>query len=227
MQPFGGPGRARRVDVGEEVILADLRGSVVERRADARRRSRARAASRSGRSANVSTCRSRGSSARTSSILCELLRVLDEHADRLGVVDHVRAVPRRAVRVHGCADRADQAEGEVEQAPLEAASRPRIAKASPLRDAEREQAVGDVVHPPRGLRPRDRDPAAVSLGEVRRSRRVRARPRLATALRSSGRFWQLRPSGELTRRGGKRRPGLEFEVAPCARPGTDRSASAW
>jgi hypothetical protein len=74
------------------------------------------------------------------------------------VVEDVLAVLRRAVRVDRGADRADVREREVEERPLEArlAEDPeRVA----LADAERQQAVRELLHGRRSLGPGDRLPA--------------------------------------------------------------------
>src|SRR4029453_3356721 len=102
-------------------------------------------------------------------------RVLDEDADRLGVVEDVLAVLRRAVRVDRRADRADVCEGEVEERPLQARlaeDRERVA----LADAERQQAVRELVDRRGGLGPRDRPPAALAFPERGGRRRPRAGP---------------------------------------------------
>ena len=179
------PGRPRGVDVGEEVVLADLGHGTVESVGVRRLRSARPRASSSGRSANASTCCSRGRSARALVDLRALLGVLDEHSDRLRVVDHVRAVVRRAVRVDRRPDRADEAEGEVEQAPLEA-RRGEDREGVALPDPEREQPVGDVVDPSRRVGAGDGRPGTVSLGEVGGpvgARRVRVSPERADRAR--------------------------------------------
>src|SRR5205085_6767699 len=86
-----------------------------------------------------------------------LLLVLDEDADRVGVPEDMDAVPRRAGRVGGRADRADEREGEVEEHPLEA-RRGEDPEGLALADAEREEAVRELVHRPRRLGPRDLAP---------------------------------------------------------------------
>ena len=105
----------------------------------------------------MSTCWRRGISPRTSSTFARCVVVLAEHADRLGVVEDVAGVLRRAVRVDRRADRADRAEREVEERPLDPAraeDRERVA----LADAEREQPVRVALDALVRLGPRDRAP---------------------------------------------------------------------
>jgi hypothetical protein len=120
--------------------------------------------------------------------LRELLVVLDEHTDRLRVVEDVLAVLRGAVRVDRGADGTHVRKSEVEERPLEArlAEDPeRVA----LADTESQKAVRELLDCGRRLRPRDRVPAVVALDEVGglrplRRDRVLPQPRDRARLRS-------------------------------------------
>ena len=107
-----------------------------------------------------------------------LLLVLDEHADGLRVSEDVGAVAGRARRVDRSGDAASEREREVEERPLEprrAEDPERVA----LANAEREQAVRELVDAPRRLLPRHLAPARLLLHEVRRpgaARRDRVTP---------------------------------------------------
>jgi hypothetical protein len=105
--------RPRGVDVGEEVVLGHrARG----------RRQRFRVLRRV-RPASSSQPVQVGEGERVLELealdLGALLVVLRQHADRLGMLEDVAHVRRRARRVDGCADRADEPEREVEERPLE------------------------------------------------------------------------------------------------------------
>ena len=119
-----------------------------------------------GRSANVSDVAQQRQPRACLLDLRQLLCVLDEHADRLGVADHVGAVARGAVGVDRGADRADQAQREVEQAPLQAGrgrrSRTRLpserrARASRFAMSSTRRAASPE---------RDRNPAALAFRQV-------------------------------------------------------------
>ena len=94
--------------------------------------------------------------------LRELLVVFAKGADRLGVPGDVRRVLRRAVHVDRGADRADQAEREVEEHPLEAGGGEDRERVS-LPDAQGEQPVGELVDGLGGLGPGDRAPLVAAL----------------------------------------------------------------
>ena len=181
-------GRPRGVDVGEEILLVDRRRGVVQR-VGVRGGVVTSACLELGQAGEGEDVPEVGETAPYLLDLRQLLVVLGQDADRLGVPDHVRRVRWRAVCIDGGADRTDQAEREVEQAPLEAGRR-HDRERLPLLDSEGEQAVRDVVHPACRLGPRDLGPGAVALGEIGRPARSSA-PRSATTRRSSS----SRPSG--------------------------------
>ena len=157
------PGRARGVDEGEEVVLADLRLGLGER------------AGMGGSMlpAVCTQCVQLGERDHVSKPdvgdLGPLLFVLDEHADRVRVLEDVAAVLRRAVRVDRRADRADPCQREVEERPLERRLREDPERVA-LAHAARQQAVRDLVHRARRLAPADLAPAVGALDEVRRIR---------------------------------------------------------
>ena len=121
-----------------------------------------------------------------------LLVVLDEDAQRVGVLEDVRAVARGAGRVDGRPDRADEREGVVEEDPLEPGGGEDPERVA-LADAEREEAVRELVHRARCLGPRDLapDPGLV-LHEV------------AGAVPSFGDGVEPQPRDRAARRGGRR-----------------------
>ena len=185
--------------------------------------SRPRARS-SSRSAKVSTWRERDVGD-----LRPLRLVLDQHADRVRVLEHVAAVLRRAVRVDRRADRPDPRQRVVEERPLEARlgqDPERVA----LAHAQRQQAVRELLDGAAGLVPRDLLPAVGSLDEVggpacgpQPSRRARARPIVRTAL-------SLRRKGTRSAAANLRGPTTLIHSESglrCELPGTDHSASAW
>ena len=99
--------------------------------------------------------------------LLELRLVLDEHPDCIRVGEDVAAVLGRRVRIDRRRDATDEREREVEEAPLD--PRPgedpeRVA----LADAERQQAVRELVHPPGSLGQRYGRPFAGALREIER-----------------------------------------------------------
>src|ERR1043166_7879755 len=73
-----------------------------------------------------------------------LLLVLAERRDGIGMRDDELRVPRRAVRVHGSADRTDEREREVEQRPLDRRL-PDDRDGVALADAGGEQSVRELV----------------------------------------------------------------------------------
>ena len=111
-------GRARRVDEREQVVLVDRRGGLVER---------TRMLLPEQRTLRLEPCQVvevehvlQARQFRAFALhLRPLRRVLAEHAHRLRVPQDVGHVLRRAVRVHGHADRSHEAERKVEQGPLE------------------------------------------------------------------------------------------------------------
>ena len=141
------PGRARRVDEREEVVLVDRVGALVER-AGCVCGVRASALAQRGEVGE------REDVADAEALdLRPLLVVLDEHADRLGVLEHVLRVARRARCVDRRADRADERSAKSKSAHSRLV-RARIPNASPFCDAEREQAVRELVDRGRPPRPR-------------------------------------------------------------------------
>ena len=106
-----------------------------------------------------------------------LVGVLAEHADGLGVVEDVRRVLRRAVRVDRRRDRADERKREVEQRPFHRRPREQCERLATA-DATGEEAVGEVLDPLGRLGPGDLVPVVVVLDEVggagRRSRATAA-----------------------------------------------------
>ena len=193
------------------------------------------------------TCRSAGSSSVDRLDLRELLGVLADDRDRLGVREEVADVLRRARRVDRDPDRADPGEREVDERPLEAVAREQRDVVA-LPHAAREQPVRVRADALVGLRPRDLAPAVVRLGEVcgrRAARRDGVAPELrdrAPGCAGDGRFeggvdrlghvLQLSREGfadsrriQLVRAGMSSRAPSNT-LSPCVRPGTDHSASA-
>ena len=111
-----------------------------------------------------------------------LLLVLDEDADGARVLEQVQHVVPRARGVDRRADRADERQGEVEQRPLEAGAREQAERVA-LLDAEREQAVRELVDRPAGFGPRDGLPFTVDLVQVGGSCRAARRWRSARGSR--------------------------------------------
>jgi hypothetical protein len=97
-----------------------------------------------------------------------LLVVLAENADRLRVAEDVRSILRRAVHVDRRADRADEAEREVEERPFQPCRCQDGERVAPA-DAQGQQAVGQLVHGSGGLVPGDLLPVGTLLDEVRRA----------------------------------------------------------
>src|SRR5262249_37406718 len=100
--------------------------------------------------------------------------VLDEHADRLRVLEHVGCLPGRAARIDGRRDRADAGESEVEERPLEAraADDP---EGIALADPAGQQAVRELIDRLCGLVPGNLAPAPwLGLDEVGGACAVRA-----------------------------------------------------
>ena len=160
------PGRARRVDEGEEVVLADLGLGSCESVGVLARVLPAAGGQLLEVGERQDMVQGRQPAAHRLDLL-QLLVVLDEHTDGVGVAQHVPAVLRRRVRVDRSRHAADQREREVEEAPLDprpAENPERVA----LADAEREQAVGQLVHPSGRLCERHGHPLAVALREVER-----------------------------------------------------------
>jgi hypothetical protein len=155
------PGRARGVDEGEEVVLADLRLGL-------------------GQGARIRRCVLAPPSAQVVELcerdhvreaevgdLCALVIVLDEDPDRVRMLQHVAAVARRAVCVDRRPDRADPPQRVVEQRPLEVRLR-EDPEGVALADSEREQPVGDLLDRLGRLLPGDLLPAVLALDQVRR-----------------------------------------------------------
>ena len=178
-------GRSRRVDEGEQVVLVDRVRAFVERR---------RLLRREGTSAGAQFVELRERDHVLERQPCDLrplVVVLDERADSVRVLEHVLRVARRAVRVDRRPDGSDQAEGEVEERPLErrpAEERERCT----LLHAEGEQAVRQLVDRLGRLGPGDLAPLAVDLVQVRSARaalgrrvapQIRDRPRARRHLR--------------------------------------------
>ena len=156
---LGWPGRARGVDVREQVLRVDRRRGLFH---GARMQLRVLAAAGP---EIVEVAEREHVLRRRLAELRALLLVLAENRDRVGVLDDVRDVFGRAVHVDRGADRADEAEREVEQRPFEprrGEDRERVA----LSDPEREQAMGELVHRLGGVVPRDRAPLAALLDQV-------------------------------------------------------------
>ena len=152
-------GRAGRVDEREAVLLVDRGLGFGERRRVRRRELAAASAQRVqlGERDHVGETEAGD--------LLPLALVLDEHADGLGVLEDVLAVLRRAVRVDGRADSADQAEGVVEQRPVERRLREDPERVS-LAHAQREEAVRELLHRLLGLAPRDLRPPVRAFDEI-------------------------------------------------------------
>ena len=157
---LGRAGRARRVDEREEVVLLDRRLGLGER---------IRLLGCVGPAAGAKPVEVGERDDVGEARVCDLrplFLVLDQHAHRVRMLEHVDAVLRRAVRVDGRAHGADQAECVVEQRPLErrlGQDSERVA----LANAQCEQAVGELVHGDCGLVPADLAPTVGLLHEVR------------------------------------------------------------
>ena len=91
---------------------------------------------------------------------------VDQAADRVRVLEDVRALGRRVRRVDRSRDRADVREREVEERPFEAVASEDAERVA-LLDPDREQPVRELLHDPVGLVPRDLPPAVLILDEVR------------------------------------------------------------
>ena len=205
----------------EEVVLADGGDRVVERRrvlgAEA-----APSASSPGRSSKVSRWRSRGSDAALALDPRRLLRVLAEHADGLRVVEDVRGVVGRAVRVDGRRRRRRSGRARSRTATTRASSGRRSRTPRPS-DPAREQAVGHVLDALRGLRPADLVPVVAVLDEVGGAVAV---PRDGVLPEPCDRSFLSHGGNLLVRGAGTAKPGRmrSFPNRPrssCARPGTD------
>ena len=159
------PGRARGVDVREEVLLADRRLGLRQRARVAR--GEVRALGLEARQAVVGEHVPEARQAVAHLLhLGELRRVLAENAHGLRVLEDVARVLRRAVRVDRHRDSADAAEREVEERPLErrlGEDAERVA----LADAQGEQAVRELPDALGRLFPRDRVPVVLVLDEIR------------------------------------------------------------
>ena len=167
----------------------------------------ARSSERSGCSAAYARPRSRSasSSAKRDDVrdarsidLGALVVVLDEDAHRIRVLEQVLHVARRARRIDRRADGADEREREVEQRPLEARPREEAERLA-LLDAERQQAVRELIDGSSGFRPGDLDAIRRPPRAGRPGRDARPRPRPATDSRSSGRGPRGKSSREGTR----------------------------
>jgi len=109
------------------------------------------------------------------------------------VLEDVNGVARGAGRVGGRADGADERKREVEEHPLEA-RRGEDPEGLALADAEREEAVRELVHRARRLGPRDLAPdSRLLLDEV------------AGTVASLGDGVEPEPRDRAARRGGSRR----------------------
>ncbi len=154
------PGRARRVDEGEEVVLADLGLGSCESVGVLARVLPAACGELLELGERQDMVQGRQPAAHRLDLL-QLLVVLDEHTDGVGVAQHVPAVLRRRVRVDRSRHAADQREREVEEAPLD----PR-----PAENAERRRPCG--CRAPAGRWPA-RPPAWPSLRATRAPTRRR------------------------------------------------------
>ena len=143
-----------------------------------------------------------------------LLLVLDQDAYRLRVLEDVRGVLRRAVRVDRGADRADSRQRVVEERPVERRLR-QDSERVPFAHAERQQSVRELVDRLAGLCPGDLDPALRTLAEV-------------SGLRAPGRHGAApelpdRPLHAPTLRRRLPAPTKEVARASLARPSNARS----
>ena len=157
--------RARGVLEREEIVLVDGSDRLGERRRVLLAEARALGfeLGEIGHGQQVPKARQRGSVLFDA---CRQVGIRTEHADRLGVVEDVRGVVGRAVRVDGRHDGSDLRQREVEQRPLERRAgedRERLA----LPDAPREQAVGQVLDALGRLGPADLVPVIAVLDEIR------------------------------------------------------------
>ena len=162
------PGRPGRVDVREEVVLLDPLAGLTQR---VRVLGRVGAPT-GGEVVEIGVGEHVAQLRRIAAHRLDLRAlglVLAEHADRLRVPEDVAGVLRRAVRVDRGADRADRAEREVEERPLDAA-RAQDREGVALADAERQQPVGVALDPLRRLGPRQRLPLVAVLDQVGRRR---------------------------------------------------------
>ena len=157
-----------------------------------------------------------------------LVVVLAEHADRLGVLEHVVDVLRRAVRVDRRADRADVREREVEQRPLDASSG---RGSRTRRPCERRGRAGRSRSS--STRSAASCPGDLAPTVVRRRRYARSRCALAIASRQRRgmvRFPAIRYRNVVAKGSPRSRakPGGPASLdsgGSCASPGTVRSAS--
>ena len=203
---------SRRVDDRVEVFLTDRGGRLVERGRVVRRV--VTAVRRQAVEVVVGEhVLERGSLVGRGLDLRQLLGVLADDPDGLGVREEVTHVTGRARRVDRDAHRADPREREIEERPVEAVAREQRERVS-LANAAGEQTVGIRAHPLLGLVPRDLSPAVLVLDEIRgrRARRgngVAPQPRdraMCLVWRGyGGGFGGLGHSSELRRRKGLRR----------------------
>ena len=161
---LGRPGRPRRVDVREEIVLVD-RGDRLVERPGARVPVRATLLLQGG---EVGEREHLGEPRERRASLLDLGPlgiVLAEDAHRLRVLEHVVHVLRRRVRVDRGPDRADVGQREVEQRPLERVAG-EDAEGVALADASREEAVREVLDALRRLGPGHLPPAGVLLDQI-------------------------------------------------------------
>ena len=162
---LGRPGRPRRVDVGEQVVLLDARRGFEH---GVRVLARVGAAAL----AQAVELRERVQMREPERFdLPSLVLVLAERADRLRVSDDEPGIGRGAVRIDRGADRADQGKREVEKRPLERGLR-EDRECVAFAHAGREQTVRELVDRSRGLLPRDFDPRSIALDQIRGRRAV-------------------------------------------------------
>ena len=169
-------GCARRVDEREQVVLVDRVGTRVEVAGMIRRpftSARAELVQRG----------ERDDVAAEPFDLRELLVVLDQDAAGFGVLEDVLHVACGARRVDRRANGADQSQREVEQRPLERRAPEEGERISPG-NAQREEAVGELVHHPGRVVAGDLVPFAAGPRRGRPGRGGRLRPRSATGWRS-------------------------------------------
>ena len=230
-------GRARRVDVGEEVVLGDRALGIGEGRRVRPRRTRGPVRRDRRESSTVSTCSSAGARrGRRRSSRVWSSSSTSTPTDSEWARTYAQSVGE--VRVHRRRHSPDEREREVELRPLDARPDEDAERVS-LLDAEREQAVGEIVDATSRVGPRhapaSRPPARrgteASCGEPQRASPGRSRAGCVRS-RARGRVEALREDvhGPKSRREGRRAaksagpPRLSDE---CERPGTARSASGW
>src|SRR5919198_752657 len=149
-------GRPRREDVREEIALTDRCAGIGER-------ARIPLAKPAAASAKLVEVRDRELVLEPQvRDLLALALVLDQHADRVRMLEDVRSVPRRVVRVDRRGNRSDRAQREVEQGPLETRRRENPEGVA-LADPEREETERELLDLVGRLGPRDLLPAAVPL----------------------------------------------------------------